>query len=95
MSSSRLNSSSGARERLYPKQISEEGPGTKTVRATLEGRGQMARLNFTPPSAEYYCPRCEPVSRLESLVLHTDRAITPAGMYTFLRDAEWSRRAAP
>ncbi|WP_224248220.1 hypothetical protein [Hyalangium gracile] len=79
---SRLSSSYGARERLYPKQICEEGPGTKTVQATLVGKGPLERLSFTSPPAEYYCPRCELVNRLESLALHTDRAITPAGMYT-------------
>jgi len=78
----RLLTSYREREQLSLKEICEQGPGTKTVQATLVGKGQLARLDFTSQPAQHYCPRCELGTRLESLVLFTDPRVTP-GMYTF------------
>ncbi|HYH97346.1 hypothetical protein [Hyalangium sp.] len=77
------------------KEICEQGPGDKTVQATLVGKGQLARLDFTSQQAHYYCSRCDEGRRLETFVLFTDPQLTPTGMYTFQAkvDEAWHKCA--
>ncbi|HEX8705938.1 MAG TPA: hypothetical protein VF815_44290 [Myxococcaceae bacterium] len=86
-----------ASESLSLKDICEKGPGLKTIQAAITGKGELSRLDFTSPTAQVYCPRCEPRGRTQMLVLHTDPRVAPAGMYTFQAqvDEAWHKCALP
>jgi hypothetical protein len=86
-----------AREVLPFRSICEQGPGLKTVQASLVGKGELARLNFTSEPAQVYCPRCEPRGGIESMVLFTDPPLARKGMYTLQAELteSWHKCARP